>query len=113
MNDRYGQIERLRKLIDKIAYYSLSIDITIALITSLSLLHISGTDVLLIPVNYALTAVVVLSIGLFIVLFYLKHEQKILDNLLGRKYKYRKSAPSIAHRMQMKKIYARNRKMLD
>jgi len=113
MNDRHEQIGKIRWLIARIAYYSLFLDIAIALITSLSLFHIYRTETLLVQVNYALTAVVVLSMILFGALFYLKHEQKLLDSLLGRKYVYKKRPPSFAHRMRMKQIYERNRKMLD
>ncbi len=113
MNDRHEQIGKIRWLIDRIAYYSLFLDIAIALITSLSLFHIYRTETLLVQVNYALTAVVILSMMLFGALFYLKHEQKLLDSLLGRKYVYRKKDIPLSKRMELRKIYDRNRKMLD
>ena len=83
----YAKIEKVRKLIDTVALYSLFIDIAIAVITTLSIMHVE-TQSILIPVNYLLTIVVILSIGLFAFLFWLKHEEKILDGLMGRKYHY-------------------------
>jgi hypothetical protein len=106
-----SKAEKVRKLIDKIALYSLLLDITIASITSLSLLHIGNPEEFLVPVNYLLTIVVVLSLGLFIFLFWLKHEEKILDGLLGRKYKYNKLSLSIVNRIKAKIMYQKNKNL--
>ena len=89
IGEKYARIERLKKLIDRIAYFSLILDICIAVITSLSIFHIGNSEIILVPVNYLLTIVVILSIGLFITLFMLKHEEGILDKLLNRNYRYK------------------------
>jgi len=88
MDGKYSKIERLKKTIDKVAYGSLVLDICIAIITSLSIMNIRNTEFILMPINYMLTIVVILSIGLFITLMVLKHEESILDKLLMRKYYY-------------------------
>jgi hypothetical protein len=111
MSDRFTQMEKVRRIIDKVAYYSLILDIMIASITTMSLMHIGNPEAIMVPVNYALTAVVVLSIGLFVLLFYLKHEEKILDNLTGRKYIFKKNTSSIWYKLKMKVLYDRNKKL--
>jgi hypothetical protein len=85
---KHAQIEKLRRLIDKIALYSLFLDMAIAGITMMSFFSIK-LDVAMPIIELLLTLTVVLSIGLFAFLFWLKHEEKILDNVLGRKYRYR------------------------
>ncbi|MFH1229369.1 MAG: hypothetical protein V1678_03010, partial [Candidatus Aenigmatarchaeota archaeon] len=62
MSINIAKIEKVRKLIDKVALYSLLLDICIATITSLSILHIGSPESILIPVNYMLTIVVALSL---------------------------------------------------
>ena len=52
---------RVRKTLDRLAYASLVLDVCIAVITSFSLLGATGTERLLVPINYLLTIVVVLS----------------------------------------------------
>jgi len=51
----------LRKALTTLAYASLVLDICIALVTSVGALGLGDLQALLIPVNYALTAVVILS----------------------------------------------------
>jgi len=51
-----------------LAYASLVFDIFIAVITSVDALKIGDVQSLLIPVNYALTAVVILSAVVFVTL---------------------------------------------
>lgn len=77
-------IDRIKRAIDRIAYASLVLDICIAIITTLSIMKIGDPQAILIPVNYMLTAVVALSLLLFISLFLLKYERKILDSLSVR-----------------------------
>jgi hypothetical protein len=86
---RYSKIEKVRRIMDRVAYSSLFLDVCIAIITALSILKIGNPEIVLIPVNYLLTIVVALSIGLFVTLFWLRHEESILDNLLNRRYRYR------------------------
>src|ERR1039458_7851754 len=59
---------RLRKALDALAYASLVFDICIAVVTSVRALGIGDFQSFLIPVNYALTAVVVLSAVVLIIL---------------------------------------------
>jgi lysozyme family protein len=59
---------RLRKALDALAYASLVFDICIAVVTSVRARGIGDFQSLLIPVNYALTAVVVLSAVVLIIL---------------------------------------------
>jgi len=63
---------RVRKTLDRLAYASLVLDVCIAVVTSLSLLGATGTERLLVPINYLLTIVVVLSVVMFAVLLLLK-----------------------------------------
>lgn len=65
---RRQAIENLRKSLTTLAYASLVFDIFIAVITSVDALKIGDIQSLLIPVNYALTAVVILSAVVFITL---------------------------------------------
>ena len=62
----------VKKTLNRLAYISLVLDVCIAVITSLSLLGSSEGEHLLIPINYLLTLVVVLSIVMFAVLLLLK-----------------------------------------
>ena len=65
----------MRKTLDRLAYASLILDICIAIITALSLLGVNEGEHFLIPINYLLTMVVVLSIAMFIVLLALKSKE--------------------------------------
>ena len=71
---------RVRKTLDRLAYASLVLDICIAIITTLSLLGASETRYLLIPINYLLTLVVILSVIMFVVLLLLKSKEKQMPN---------------------------------
>jgi len=62
----------VRRTLDILAYVSLVLDICIAVITTFSVLGNSKPQQFLIPVNYLLTLVVVLSVALFAVLVALK-----------------------------------------
>lgn len=59
---------RLRKSLTFLAYVSLALDICIAVVTSVAALGIGDLHLLLIPVNYALTIVVILSAAVFLTL---------------------------------------------
>jgi hypothetical protein len=95
------QIEKLRKLIDKIALYSLVLDISISIITTMSFFSIK-LDVAMSIIDIMLTVVVGLSIGLFAFLFWLKHEEGIMDNLLGRKYRFKPKSMLLIDRIRFK-----------
>ena len=58
---RAESIGKLRRSLTVLAYVSLALDICIAVVTSVGALRIGNLQALLIPVNYALTAVVILS----------------------------------------------------
>jgi hypothetical protein len=69
--------------LDYLAYASLFFDICIAVITSMSIIGFGADRMLfLIPINYFLTGVVILSIVSFVTLLILKHEETILVKLL-------------------------------
>ena len=68
--------ERVRRTLDRLAYISLFLDICIAVITTLTVLDSQLTNRLLLPANYLLTAVVILSVALFFVLLALKSKEK-------------------------------------
>jgi ABC-type transport system involved in multi-copper enzyme maturation permease subunit len=67
---------KVRKTLDRLAYASLVLDICIAVITTFSLLGRTETQYLLVPINYLLTLVVVLSVIMFVVLLLLKSKEK-------------------------------------
>jgi len=67
---------RVRKTLDRLAYASLILDICIAIITVLTFFDIGNPQPLLIPINYLLTIVVVLSIIMFVVLILLRSEER-------------------------------------
>jgi hypothetical protein len=102
MNGKYEKINSIRKTMDRVAYCSLILDICIAFITTLSIFHIANTEFILIPINYMLTIVVILSMGLFITLFILKHEENIVNNLIKRKYQYKSNTNSLAKKLKIK-----------
>ncbi len=58
---RARSIAKLKNSLTVLAYVSLALDICIAVVTSVGALKIGNLQALLIPVNYALTAVVILS----------------------------------------------------
>lgn len=58
-------VEKLRKSLTVLAYVSLALDICIAVVTSVGALKIGDLHAVLIPVNYALTAVVIASAVVF------------------------------------------------
>jgi len=69
---------RVRRTLDILAYASLILDICIAVITTFSVMGNHTPQQFLVPVNYLLTLVVILSIALFLVLVLLKiTEQRV------------------------------------
>ena len=66
----------VKKTLDRLAYASLVLDVCIAVITSLSLIGESGSEQLLMPINYLLTTVVILSVVMFVVLLLLKIKER-------------------------------------
>ena len=99
---REQRIQKLRKTIDYLAYGSLVLDVCITILTLLSLFQSFSPQNILVPVNYLLTVVVVVSIASASMMVYLKHEEKLFsntfrltnhirekfDNIRNRKYRY-------------------------
>jgi hypothetical protein len=96
-----ANVEKVRVLIDKIALYSLFLDMAIAGVTTLSFFSIR-LDVAMPFIEMLMTATVGLSIGLFAFLFWLKHEENILDNLLGRRYRFRRKSMLLYDKIRFK-----------
>jgi hypothetical protein len=101
MYEKYAKIERIKKMMDKVAYCSLILDVCIAIVTTLSIFGTKNPQIILIPINYMLTIVVILSISLFITLFILKHEEAVLDKLLNRKYQYKPKSNSLLNKIKI------------
>ena len=76
------KIERMKKWMNRIAYGSLLLDITIAIITLLTIWQIGNPKTILAPVEYMLTIVVVLSVGLGSLIILLEHYEKIIVGML-------------------------------
>lgn len=69
--------EGVKKTLDRLAYASLFLDICIAAITGLTVLDSQFTNRLLLPADYVLSAVVVLSVALFLVLIVMKSKERL------------------------------------
>ena len=82
------RIEKIKKLLEYIAYGSLGFDAGIAIVTLVSIhMYAKELDILLKYLNYGLTAVVLLSIFLFLVLLFMSHYEKIIENFLDLGFK--------------------------
>jgi hypothetical protein len=66
----------VKRTLDRLAYVSLFLDVCIAGITGLTVLDAQVARRLLIPVDYVLSAVVALSVALFIVLIFIRSKEK-------------------------------------
>jgi len=77
------RIERLKKIFERIAYMSLIVDIAIAIVTLISLNYsrtsLTGVIFLL---NYVLTAIVIISISVFVAILLLSHYDKIVEKFI-------------------------------
>ena len=67
---------RIKKTLDRLAYASLILDVCIAVITTLTFFDVGNTQPLLIPINYLLTIVVVLSLIMFAVLLLFRSKER-------------------------------------
>jgi hypothetical protein len=67
---------RVKKTLDRLAYASLILDICIAVITAFSIFGVSEPQHFLVPVNYLLTIVVILSVIMFALLFLLRAKER-------------------------------------
>ncbi len=68
--------EKVRRTLDRLAYTSLFLDVCIAVVTLYATLAEESPGRLLAPVSYVLTAVVVLSMALLLVLIGLKVKER-------------------------------------
>jgi len=96
------KIVKIQRAIDMLAYSSLALDVLIAIVTTLSLLNITTGEFVLVPINYMLTSVVVMSLISGGMLLYLKHYERIMAELLRIKYKVRVPMPSPRTRYSLK-----------
>jgi hypothetical protein len=69
--------DTIRRTLDRLAYASLLLDICIAVITLLTILDVQQSQRFLVPINYLLTTVVILSVVLFLVLLAYKSKEKL------------------------------------
>ena len=102
------KIRKIQRTMNTLAYGSLFLDICIAIVTALSLFKISTGEFVLIPIHYMLTSVVIMSLLSGSMLLYLRHNEKIMEDILRIKYKVRimsnKSKPSYALRQRFKRL---------
>jgi len=82
------RIEKIKKLLEYIAYGSLGFDAGIAIVTLVSVhLYAKELDLVLKYLNYSLTAVVLLSVFLFLVLLFMSHYEKMIESFLELRFK--------------------------
>lgn len=106
------RIVKIRRAINLLGYGSLFLDICVQFISGLSLLNITTGKFILVPIQYMLTSVIVLSlisIGMF---FYLKHYERLMAEFLRIKYKVRLPMPSPRTRYTLKWTLRRKLKKL-
>lgn len=72
----------VRRTLDRLAYASLVLDICIAMITLLTYFDLGNTQSLLVPINYLLTLVVVLSVVMFAILLLLRGKERQAVNMV-------------------------------
>jgi hypothetical protein len=78
----FVRIEKIKKMLDTIAYASLVLDIGIAIVTLASLQIFSDQlNEIRFFLNFALTVEVIISLILFAVMMLLYHYEKMFDNL--------------------------------
>jgi len=82
------RIEKIKKLLEYIAYGSLGFDAGIAIVTLVSVhIYAKELDLVLKYLNYGLTAVVLLSVFLFLVLLFMSHYEKMIESFLELRFK--------------------------
>ncbi|MGC8651679.1 MAG: hypothetical protein ACP5UH_00280 [Candidatus Micrarchaeia archaeon] len=75
---------KMQRLLERIAYYSIFIDFGITIVTLISINeHISLHSITLL-LNIMLSAVVIVSMVLFAIIFFLSHYDKIIDRFALR-----------------------------
>ncbi len=79
----FKRAKRIRSWLETLAFFSLFLDIGIALTTLLSFKYnLSNLETIF---NYALTIEVLLSILLFLLLVMIRHYEKVIDSILSIK----------------------------
>jgi hypothetical protein len=74
------RIERLKKMLEYIAYGSLGLDAAIAVVTLISVnIYKKQLSQILLYLNYSLTVEVLISVVLFLALVVLSHYEKVID----------------------------------
>ncbi|MGC8776655.1 MAG: hypothetical protein ACP5P2_01775 [Candidatus Micrarchaeia archaeon] len=75
-----ARIKKIKKMLEYIAYGSLALDVGIAIVTLVSV-HYYAKEIstILTFLNYGLTAVVLVSLILFLALLFLSHYEKIIE----------------------------------
>jgi len=82
------RIEKIKRLLEYIAYGSLGFDAGIAVVTLVSVrIYAKELNLVLKYLNYGLTAVVLLSVFLFLVLLFMSHYDKMIESFLDLKFK--------------------------
>ena len=82
---------KMQGLLEHIAYYSLFIDFAITAVTLVSINTHNNLQSITFLLNIALSAVVVVSMFIFVIIFFLSHYDKIIDKFA---LKYAKSIKS-------------------
>lgn len=77
------RIERLKKIFERVAYASLIVDIAIAIVTLISL-NASRTNLttVIFLLNYVLTAIVLISVSVFVAILLFSHYDKIVEKFI-------------------------------
>ncbi len=91
------RVQKARKALERIAYGSLIIDILISLTTlvSLQINSFSSVNEIIELLSYALTAIVMVSLALFLEILLITHYQKLSETFLLLNGRLRKSIRKI------------------
>lgn len=84
MRDFYNRkrYEHAKKMLNFIVYASSGLDVLIAVFTGFTFLNLGDPKAALLPIEYALTATVVITVIMAGMMIYLKHEAAILSNFV-------------------------------
>jgi hypothetical protein len=93
--NEFKKIERMRSILEKIAYFSVGLDFFVAIATLLVAKGFKYSTVMLMWGGYLLFAEVVLTGMLFGVLIWLKHYNRIINNIAMLAFRTRHSGTRI------------------
>lgn len=99
------KIRKLQRTIDLLAYGSLTLDVCIAFITLLSLSKISAGEQILVPIQYLLTLVVVMSLAAGAMIFYLRYYESLVADFLRVRYKIKTRFPDLSRKKRFRKSW--------